>query len=228
MSVVLLVGAFLIVPASPATAAPYCGLVWGSLEKSAPGLSQAPVVNVRTGQHSCYDRLVIDVAGDVGGYTVALRARSWSRTAPGSSIPTRGGAALQITVNDPSYDRGRHADLLPGEPDRAAERLGLPHLPPGRVRRHLRGVHERRAGRPGAAAVPGVHARRPRHVVPSGGGRRAPLVISAQQPAHDRRGGLGGDAVVGAAGHDDVPGVREQRGQRGRGLRQAGPRLRRR
>ena len=102
VSIVLLLGAFLLVPASAATAAPYCGLVWGSLEKSASGLSQAPVVNVRTGQHACYDRLVIDVAGDVGGYTVHYVPQV---TADGSGfvIPTRGGAALQITVNDPAY-----------------------------------------------------------------------------------------------------------------------------
>ena len=103
VSIVLLLGAFLLVPASGATAAPYCGLVWGSLEKSASGLSQAPVVNVRTGQHACYDRLVIDVAGDVGGYTVHYVPQV---TADGSGfvIPTRGGAALQITVNDPAYN----------------------------------------------------------------------------------------------------------------------------
>ena len=102
VSIVLLLGAFLLVPASGATAAPYCGLGWGSLEKSASGLSQAPVVNVRTGQHACYDRLVIDVAGDVGGYTVHYVPQV---TADGSGfvIPTRGGAALQITVNDPAY-----------------------------------------------------------------------------------------------------------------------------
>lgn len=102
-SVVLLIGAFLIVPASPATASPYCGLVWGSLQKTAPGLSQAPVVDVRTGRHSCYDRLVIDVAGDVGGYTAAY-VPVVLHDGSGAEIPTRGGAALQITVNDPSYD----------------------------------------------------------------------------------------------------------------------------
>ena len=114
-SVVLLVGAFLIVPASPATAAPYCGLVWGSLEKSAPGLSPAPVVNVRTGRHSCYDRLVIDVAGDVGGYTVAY-VPVVIQDGSGAEIPTRGGAALQITVNDPSYDVNGTPTYSPADP----------------------------------------------------------------------------------------------------------------
>ncbi|WP_456844901.1 AMIN-like domain-containing (lipo)protein [Cellulomonas sp. P5_C6] len=101
-SIVLLVGAFLLVPASSATAAPYCGLVWGSLEKSAPGLSQAPVVDVRTGRHTCYDRLVIDVAGGVGGYT-ARYVPQVTQDGSGAVIPTRGGAALEITVNDPGY-----------------------------------------------------------------------------------------------------------------------------
>ena len=35
VSVVLLLSAFLIAPASPASAAPYCGLVWGSLDETA-------------------------------------------------------------------------------------------------------------------------------------------------------------------------------------------------
>src|SRR4051812_31850013 len=99
-SIVLLVGAFLLVPASGASAAPYCGLVWGSLAKSAPGLSQAPVVDVRTGRHECYDRLVVDVAGRAGGYTVRYVAQV-TQDGSGAPIPTRGGAALEITVNDP-------------------------------------------------------------------------------------------------------------------------------
>ena len=115
LSVVLLVSAFLIVPASPATAAPYCGLVWGSLEKSAPYLSQAPVVNVRTGRHSCYDRLVIDVAGDVGGYTVSY-VPVVVQDGSGFEIPTRGGAALQVTVDDPSYDANYQATYSPANP----------------------------------------------------------------------------------------------------------------
>jgi len=112
LSVVLLVGAILFVPVSPAAAAPYCGLVWGSLEKSAPGNSGAPVVNVRTGRHSCYDRLVVDVAGDVGGYTVSYVPQV-VQDGSGEPIPTRGGAALQITVNDPAYDSDGNATYSP-------------------------------------------------------------------------------------------------------------------
>ena len=46
-----------------ADAAPSCGIGWGSLDKAAGNLSTAPIVNVRAGQHPCYDRLIVDVAG---------------------------------------------------------------------------------------------------------------------------------------------------------------------
>ncbi|WP_028046629.1 hypothetical protein [Cellulomonas sp. URHE0023] len=96
----LLVGALLFLSAPTASAGPSCAIRWGSLEKSAPGLSHAPVTAVRTGQHSCYDRLVIDVAGDVGGYTVRY-VPEVTQDGSGAVVPTRGGAWLQITVNDP-------------------------------------------------------------------------------------------------------------------------------
>ncbi|MEZ0448821.1 AMIN-like domain-containing (lipo)protein [Cellulomonas sp. ICMP 17802] len=114
-TIVLLVGALLVVPASSASAAPFCGQVWGSLEKSAPGLSQAPVVNVRTGRHACYDRLVIDVAGGVGGYTVRYVPQV-TQDGSGAVIPTRGGAALEITVNDPAYTPAGVPTYSPANP----------------------------------------------------------------------------------------------------------------
>jgi hypothetical protein len=59
-------------PASAQTAAaPFCGQYWGSLpkESNAP-LSEALMLKVRTGQHECFDRMVIDIAGSVGHYDV--------------------------------------------------------------------------------------------------------------------------------------------------------------
>lgn len=89
--------------ATVATATPYCGIYWGSLQKSATGMSTAPITNVRTGRHTCYDRLVVDVRGDVGGYTVKY-VKSVGGIGSGIEIPVRGGAILQITVNDPAYN----------------------------------------------------------------------------------------------------------------------------
>jgi len=93
------------VSATPVTAAaaPYCGIVWGSLPKVAGGLSTAPIVNVRAGQHPCFDRLVVDVAGGAIGYQVRYVPAVLTQ-GRGSVIPLRGGAFLEIVVLNPTYD----------------------------------------------------------------------------------------------------------------------------
>ena len=83
--------------ASSATAAPFCGIVWGSLAKSASRAGDPTITNARAGQHGCFDRLVIDFRGKGANATVryvsqvldqgrgapippaaAPRSRSWS------------------------------------------------------------------------------------------------------------------------------------------------------
>lgn len=98
--------------AAPATAqhatsnaAAYCGLTWGSLAKSATTSSNAPVTNVRAGRHDCYDRLVVDVAGDPAGYTVRY-VTAVTAQASGVVVPLRGGAFLQIDLTIPAYGAG--------------------------------------------------------------------------------------------------------------------------
>lgn len=88
-------------PASISAAAPYCGIRWGSLPKSAAGMSAAPLVNVRAGRHACYDRLVLDVAGAANGYSVRYVSQV---TADGSGfvVPVRGGARLQLVARVPA------------------------------------------------------------------------------------------------------------------------------
>ncbi|GAA2033499.1 hypothetical protein GCM10009740_24930 [Terrabacter terrae] len=87
------------------SAAPYCGITWGSPPKAtSPGnLWTGAVTGVRAGRHACYDRLVFDVAPGSGrlGYNVQYVDQL---TGPGSGLPVPigGGAKLQITVNAPS------------------------------------------------------------------------------------------------------------------------------
>ena len=58
-----LVGSLGLTTAASASAAPYCGITWGSLTK-AGGVETAPnLTGVRTGRHDCYDRLVLDLRG---------------------------------------------------------------------------------------------------------------------------------------------------------------------
>jgi hypothetical protein len=87
-------------PAAAVSSAPFCGIYWGSLPKSSDApLSNAQLTNVRTGRHDCYDRMVIDVQGPVGGYTVNYVEGT---PAPGNpnGLYARGGANLVVFINN--------------------------------------------------------------------------------------------------------------------------------
>jgi len=114
VAVLLAVGSGLVAP-GPASAAPYCGLVWGSLAKADRAMSQAQVTNVRTGQHYCFDRLVIDLNGPVAGYTVRYVPQV-TQDGSGFPVPLRGQAFLQVTVNAPAYVNG-DATYEPADPN---------------------------------------------------------------------------------------------------------------
>jgi len=102
---VLLAAAFtaiaLAIPAQ--AAAPYCGITWGSLPKQAgnsdPSLQGSELTAVRAGQHTCYDRLVLDVTGStrVASYRVAYVPAVRS-DGSGAVVPLKGGAFLQISL----------------------------------------------------------------------------------------------------------------------------------
>jgi hypothetical protein len=115
MAVLLAAGLGLLAPAA-ALAEPYCGLVWGSLAKADPAMSQAKVVNVRTGQHYCFDRLVIDLNGSAAGYTVRFVPQV-SRSGSGLPVPLRGQAFIQLTVNAPAYDDAGQPTYTPATTD---------------------------------------------------------------------------------------------------------------
>ncbi|MET1156651.1 hypothetical protein [Arthrobacter sp.] len=115
IAIVMAVGSALVAPV-PASAAPYCGLVWGSLAKADSAMSQAKLTNVRTGQHYCFDRLVIDLNGPVGGYTVRYVPQV-TQDGSGLPIPLRGQAFLQVTVNAPAYDDNGNATYNPANPN---------------------------------------------------------------------------------------------------------------
>ncbi|MGO4585624.1 hypothetical protein AB4Z38_17350 [Arthrobacter sp. 2RAF6] len=112
-ALVVAAGLGLVAPGA-ASAEPYCGIVWGSLAKSNPALTQAQVVNVRTGQQICFDRLVIDLNGAVAGYSIRYVPQVLH---DGSGLPVelRGNAFLQVTVNAPAYNSGGNATYNPAD-----------------------------------------------------------------------------------------------------------------
>jgi hypothetical protein len=91
---------------SPAdAAAPYCGITWGSLEKSSSAATLGAITNVRAGRHDCYDRLVLDLNAPnaSAGYVVTYVSQV-TEDGSGDPVPLAGGAFLQVTVFAPDYD----------------------------------------------------------------------------------------------------------------------------
>jgi hypothetical protein len=90
--------------APQATAAPYCGITWGSLAKSSAPMSSNTITNVRAGRHACYDRLVIDLQGTSRtGYDVRYVSNVYA-DGSGALVPLRGGAKIRIIAKAPAHD----------------------------------------------------------------------------------------------------------------------------
>ncbi|HEU4491650.1 MAG TPA: hypothetical protein VFR74_12340 [Jiangellales bacterium] len=86
--------------AQAATHQPYCGIVWGSLPKSAASTRVSTLTDVRAGRHRCFDRLVLDFSGRAGDYSVRYvnRLVGIGATEP---VAVRGGARLAIEFEVP-------------------------------------------------------------------------------------------------------------------------------
>lgn len=104
--------------AVPSEAVPLsgCTTTWGSLAKqSAPRYSRRQIADVRSGEHACFDRLVIDLnsAGkDRPGFDVRY-VRRVVADGSGKPVPLRGGARLQIVVNASVLDEERNYTYRP-------------------------------------------------------------------------------------------------------------------
>ena len=143
-------------------------------KSTSPGqLWSGRVEGARSGQHSCYDRVVFDIGRGPGTLGYSVRYVS-AVTGPGSGLPGRrsaGARKIQVTINAPST-LGTEHDQLPR----------VAHLPPAEARRQLRGLHRLRPRRAGPAADAGLRAQRRRRRPPPRRRRRPPLVIE-EQPA---------------------------------------------
>ena len=94
-----------LVAASPVNAAS-CAVTWGSGPKVAAGMTSRQLTGVRTGRHTCYDRLVIDLNGAgraSAGYHVSY-VSNVVEDGSGQVVPLRGGAKLAVVVRAPTYD----------------------------------------------------------------------------------------------------------------------------
>ena len=173
----------LAVPAQ--AAAPYCGITWGS--PSAKGRRDRSrrgqtLTDVRAGRHDCYDRLVIDLDGSrVPLLERRVRRPRARRTRPAPGAPPR--AARPADRRRSTGSPGTRRATCPGQPPTTGERHRLPHLPPGRAWPARSRAHHARAGRPGPAAVPGLHARPVRAPVASSSTSRTAGRPTGRRPA---------------------------------------------
>ncbi len=82
------------------------------------------MTDVRSGQHACFDRLVIDMVGVTRtGYDVRYVPQA-TEEGTGDPIPLRGGADLQIVVGQPSYDAEGDATYVPDDPQELVDTTG--------------------------------------------------------------------------------------------------------
>jgi hypothetical protein len=70
--------------------------------------ADSTILDVRAGQHACFDRLVVDLGGRdlvFGSYDVRY-VPVVAQDGSGEAVPVRGAADLQVVVRAPAYDIG--------------------------------------------------------------------------------------------------------------------------
>lgn len=97
-------------------AAAGCATGWGSLPEASTQPGAGQLTNVRTGRHTCYDRIVFDVKGKPSWYRVHY-VKNFATVGEGKLIPARGGAKLEIILLTPSYDDDGRPTYKPADYD---------------------------------------------------------------------------------------------------------------
>lgn len=101
-----------VVLTTSASAAPYCGITWGSLDKSASNTTAGNEQRgVRAGQHPCYDRLVLDFTGHNTGFRVRY-VTNVVYDGSGQVVPLRGGAKLEIVTFSVGFPPNHPRELV--------------------------------------------------------------------------------------------------------------------
>lgn len=86
-------------PQQGVTAAPYCGITWGSARKQGGTLRTPQLVKVVTSRNTCWDRTVFEYDGAVNGYDV-LYSTTVATDGEGLNLaPYVAGAAAKLAVS---------------------------------------------------------------------------------------------------------------------------------
>jgi hypothetical protein len=101
--------------ATSASSTSSCGASFSLAAKTHRATRSHPLVAVRAGKHTCYDRLVLEFRGPVNGYNIRY-VRHVYQDGSGKLVPLAGRAALQVTVVAPAYDANGHPTFTPADP----------------------------------------------------------------------------------------------------------------
>jgi hypothetical protein len=114
------------------SAAPHCGIRWGSLPKQQSHYTSASITNLRAGRHACFDRLVIDLGPRVHGLSSddrnGWRVRYVSQFTSDPSdrpIALAGAADLSIVVHARAVDDNGTPTYRPASAARAVNVAGF-------------------------------------------------------------------------------------------------------
>jgi hypothetical protein len=120
-----------VVVASPADAGASvtCPVVyWGSLLKQDPAMTTDPLVNVRVGEHTCYDRIVFDLGSSYShpGYSVSY-VDNVPAEGTGNPLPIVAGASIWISLHAPAYNAVGDGSptYVPADPNRIVDVTGF-------------------------------------------------------------------------------------------------------
>ncbi len=123
---VLTIGGLGLVGPQPADAATQtCQAPWGSLPKEVTSSNTAltRMVNLRSGRHECFDRLVVDLDGRQPGYLVRY-VDELIEDGRGNVVALRGGAFLEVRVRAPAHDDAGQPTYDPADKSEAVSVAG--------------------------------------------------------------------------------------------------------
>jgi hypothetical protein len=110
--------------AAAVTSSSACGASFTLTAKTHASTRSRPLVDVRAGRHTCYDRLVLEFRGPVNGYNVRY-VKQVSQDGSGKPVPLAGRAALQVTVVAPAYDANGRPTYRPADPKHVVDVRGF-------------------------------------------------------------------------------------------------------
>jgi hypothetical protein len=81
---------------------PYCGITWGSANRSGGSLHTAHLVRVSTARYTCFDRVIFEFDGPANGFRAGYRESYTQGQGLAMSPYVAGGAYLDVVLLEPA------------------------------------------------------------------------------------------------------------------------------